>query len=208
MYADKDFDNLPWNPIRVKKDVDQQWRPLTAYKEFQYPLGNLDRDLFLNYMCLVYHKDSVLVADFENAKDRKYKALELLDVPHSNGKYSEHIERLINNNHESADLMIIRFCSLLNNQRYSLFVTLGMTYDKLMKQIYETSQQEDLVNAVKDTGTLNKHANDILRSLDDLKKELFAKDKHISDKADEEFLSYARVPGYPEMLAHGKIEIR
>lgn len=207
MYNVKDFDNLPWNPLKEKKGIENLWKPFLAYKEFGYPLRGLDKDFFFNYMCLVYHFKSVLVQDFESPKDRKYKALDLLEIPSKDGKYSQAIEKMLNHENTSADLMIIRFCSLQNNQRYTLYITLGISYDKLMKKMYEQIDGKDLFSSAKEINALNSSANNLLESIDKLKKELFYNDMEVANQSDEEILSYARVPGYPEMFAHGKLEL-
>lgn len=206
MYSPKDFDNLPWNPLKVSKKVDEQWKPFAAYKEFQLPLNGMDRDMFLNYMCLVYHKDSVLVQDFDNITDRKHKALDLLGADHKDGFYSKAVEDVLNHKNRNADYMVIRFCSLQNNQRYTLLTTLSISYDRLMKDIYDKASSGDMDGA-KDINIMNKTANDILASIDKLKKEVFVNDKEVASSADEEMLSYARIPGYPELIAHGKISV-
>ena len=206
MYSPKDFDNLPWNPLKIKKNVEEQWRPFQAYKEFQQSLRGMDKDLFLNMMCLSYHKDSLLVQDYDNINDRIHKSLSLLGVEHKNGEYKKDILEVIEHRNRAADMMIIRFCSLQNNQRYTLLVTLSISYDKLMKQIYDETIDGGMEKAEM-LGKMNKTANELLKSIDQLKKEVFVNDKEIASAADEEMLSYARIPGYPELVAHAKIQI-
>lgn len=208
MYKPIDFDNLPWNPLRTKKKVADYYKAFSEYKEFQQELKGVEKDLFFNFMGLVYHKDSLLVKDYENITDRQYKALELLEVPVKDGSYAKPIEDIIKHKNVTADKMIVRFCSLMNNQRYTMFVTIGMNYDKLMFKINAEVSGNDIESGIENLAKFTKQADETLKMLDKLKKEIFVGDVEVANKADEELLNYARVPGYPELYASGKFQIK
>lgn len=208
MYKPVDFDNLPWNPLRTKKKVADYYKAFGAYKEFQQDVKGIDKDLLFNLIGLVYHKECLLVKDYENITDRQYKALELLDVPVKNGEYPKVIEDIIKHKNVVADKMIIRFCSLMNDQRYTMFVTIGMNYDKLMFKINQEVSGNDIETGIENLAKFTKQADETLKMLDKLKKEIFVGDVEVASKADEELLNYARVPGYPELYASGKFEIK
>lgn len=201
MYTAKDFDILPWNPLKDKKDLESKWK-FKVYQEFSLPLDRrLNRDLFYNIMCLVYHRNSQLVIDIDNVSIRYQKALELLNVaPLADGKYERHIQDLIEYKSAPAIKMIYRFCSVIGDLKYKTFISLSTAYDKKLSELSE-------VNDVEEMGKFNKAIDEIIVNIEKYRKEIFAKDEQIADESNDEILSYARMPGYAEMVAFDKIKI-
>lgn len=197
MYTVRDFNILPWNPLKEKKDVESKWK-FKAYKEFNESLGRLDKDTFYNIMALVYHIDSQLVIDIENVSIRYQKALELLNIKSDkNGKYAKPIQDLLEYKNLSALKMIYRFCSVIGDLKYKTYIALSISYDKNLLDLMSMSDIEDI-------NKFNKATSDILSNIEKLKKEIFSRDDKVADESNEEILSYARMPGFPELIASGR----
>ena len=201
MYTVRDFDNLPWNPLKDKKDIESKWK-FKAYKEFNEKLDkNLNKDLFYNIMCLVYHRDSQLVIDIDNVSMRYEKALELLNIkPDKNNKYEKGIQDLLEYKNLAALKMIYRFCSVIGDLRFKTFIALSINYDKKLLELMSNNDIEDLTK-------FNKALNDTLANIEKLQKEVFSKDETVANEAESEILLYARMPGFPELIASGKRKI-
>ena len=196
MYTVRDFDTLPWNPLKEKKDIESKWK-FRTYSEFNATLDKkLDRDLFYNIICLVYHRDSQLVIDIDNVSIRYQKAFELLNikVDKKTGKYDPEIQKLIEYKNLVALKMIYRFCSVIGDLRYKTLIALSINYDKKLLELMSNNDIEDLAK-------FNKALSDTLLNIEKLKKEVFSKDERVADESNDEILSYSRMPGYPELLA-------
>lgn len=201
MYTVKDFDNLPWNPLKEKKDIESKWK-FKSYAEFNIPMDKkFNKDLFYNLMCLVYHRESQLVTDIDNVSIRYQKALELLNIaPKEDGKFEKNIQDILDYKNVLALKMIYRFCSVIGDFKYKTYIALSIAYDKELMSLIDGSDVEKF-------DKVNKAINDTIVNLEKLKKEIFSKDDRVADQSNEEILSYARTPGYPELVAHGKIKI-
>lgn len=207
MYKKEDFDNLFWNPYGNPKDVRKLWNTLNLYKEFNGKLFNIDEDLFFNYMALVYHKESVLVKDYDNVFDRKVKAFEFLsNIPYS--KFTNEMNNIINGGNYVANRMCIRFCTLQKSQEYSLLSVSVISYDKLLFEMErEASDTDNIAKAIENAEKTQANLMKILDRINSLKKIVFMSDKILETEVDEDLLKYSRIEGITEMVVKGKIKI-
>jgi hypothetical protein len=206
MYKKEDFDNLYWNPFGNPKGVRKLWNTLNLYNEFNQNLVIIDEDLFFNYMELVYHKDSIMVKDYDNVNDRKIKAFEFL-LEESFSKFPSGVKRIINGDSSTANKMCIRFCTMQKSQEYALLATSYIAYDKLLFEMERNLREDDISEAIimteKTQGSLEK----MLNRINELKKTIFMSDKIIESEVDDDLLKYARVEGITELIVKGKINI-
>lgn len=207
-YKKDDFSNLPWNPFDNPTGVKKLYPPLTLYKEFSLDLLGTDKDLFYNFMVMNYHRESILVKDYDVIKDRKEKALEILDVDkNKSDKWPVNIERIINGSNDAANKMILRFCTLQNSQKYSLLCAMGTNYDRILFRLSEEANITDINEAVTLSAKSFQELEKMSAQIDKLKKEVFSGDMKAADEADNDFISYSRVAGYPELIMVGKEKI-
>lgn len=207
MYKSADFDNLFWNPYNNPSGVRKLWNTLNLYKEFQEKISGIKEDVFFNYMELVYHKDCVMLKDFENINDRKSKALELLGIKKTKNNYPDGVQEILDGNNFIANKMIIRFCTLQKSQEFSLLTISNTTFDRLMFRMLEEAENVDMEKAVKNTRALQKQLGEILTDINAYKKSIFMGDSKVENDIDEELLAHARVEGFTEMVVRGKIKI-
>jgi hypothetical protein len=205
MYNKEDFENLFWNPHGNPKDVRKLWNTLNLYKEFQESLP-VKEDLFFNYMEMVYHKQSVMVKDFENIKDRKVKAMEIL-LSKNSKDFNNDVISIIDGKNSSANRMAIRFCTLQQSQEYSLLMVSSISYDRMLFKMQQDSESQDVVEAVAVTEKTQKQLHDMLKRISEMKRQIFMSDKNLESEADDDFLSHARVEGFTELVVRKKIKI-
>ncbi len=206
MYKKEDFDNLYWNPFGNPKGVRKLWNTLNLYSEFNQNLVIIEEDLFFNYMELVYHKDSIMVKDYDNINDRKIKAFEFL-LEESFSKFSSGVKRIINGDSFMANKMCIRFCTMQKSQEYALLATSYIAYDKLLFEMERNLREGDISDAIimteKTQGSLEK----MLNRINELKKVVLMSDKIIESEVDDDLLKYARVEGITELVVKGKVKM-
>lgn len=206
MYKKEDFDNLYWNPFGNPKGVRKLWNTLNLYSEFNQNLVIIEEDLFFNYMELVYHKDSIMVKDYDNINDRKIKAFEFL-LEESFSKFSSGVKRIINGDNSTANKMCIRFCTMQKSQEYALLATSYIAYDKLLFEMERNLREGDISDAIimteKTQGSLEK----MLNRINELKKVVLMSDKIIESEVDDDLLKYARVEGITELVVKGKVKM-
>lgn len=206
MYKKEDFDNLYWNPFGNPKGVRKLWNTLNLYSEFNENLEIIEEDLFFNYMELVYHKDSIMVKDYDNINDRKIKAFEFL-LEESFSKFSSGVKRIINGDNSTANKMCIRFCTMQKSQEYALLATSYIAYDKLLFEMERNLIEGDISDAIimteKTQGSLEK----MLNRINELKKVVLMSDKIIESEVDDDLLKYARVEGITELVVKGKVKM-
>ena len=207
MYKKEDFENLYWNPYGNPKGVRKLWNTLNLYKEFREDLGEVDEDLFFNYMELVYHKESVMVKDFDSIHDRKVMAFEMLS-----GKtlqnFTDWMRDIINGANSVANRMCIRFCTIQKSQEYSLLAISALSYDKLLFDMESLIQNEGSIeNTIIVTEKAQADLAKMLARINELKKGLFMADKILEADVDDDLLKHARVEGITEMVVKGKIKI-
>ena len=125
------------------KDIESKWK-FKAYKEFNEKLDkNLNKDLFYNIMCLVYHRDSQLVIDIDNVSMRYEKALELLNIkPDKSNKYEKGIQDLLEYKNLPALKMIYRFCSVIGDLRFKTFEPMLSEVTYIHRQLSEAMQRQ------------------------------------------------------------------
>lgn len=207
-YNEHDFTLTPWNPFLEKEGIRSKWNPLSEYKEFQVSVPDIDEDLFLNYMLCVYHKASPFVRDYESARERKMRTLDFFGVEKHDGNYKSGIQDILDGKNRIANSYIHRFCTLQNDQLFSMLQINMMAYDKLMhKMIGDIDKEDDTEKVAIITEKTSAELEKLLKRIQEQKKQFYQKDIEIIDTQDQEFLSYARVPGYPELIAHGHVSI-
>lgn len=210
-YKKDDFDNLFWNPLRNPKKVREQWSKFDLYKEFEtknFEMLEVDEDLLFNYILLTFHKECVIVKDYDNLLDRKHKVLDILGVKtNKDGLYPAGMELIIIGGSPTANKMIHRFCTLQNNQKYSTLCALGNNYDRILYRLVNEADEEDMAKAIELSAKSTKDLRALMDEIEKYKKEIFLGDKIVADNSDDDFLSYARVAGFPELIGAGKIKI-
>lgn len=208
LYKKEDFDNLFWNAFGNPKNVRTLWNTLNVYEEFQADLGGINEDLFFNYMEMVYHRDCVMVKDFDNTSDRKIRAFESLgEEKKKAGLFSVKVQEILDGKNKAANRMIIRFCALQHSQKWALLTVSSQSFDRLLFRMMDKSEEKDIEDAATETDKIQKTLNNMLKNMEALKKEIFMGDMTTAADSDEDFLSHARVPGFTERIVRGDIRI-
>lgn len=205
-YTADDFRLLPWNPLTERKGIIDKWAPFKQYNEFKEKLS-VDKDKFLNFMCLSYHKRSVLHEDYPDANDRSRVAAKIAGwQPKSGNFFVPEIEDILNCKNTIANKMIVRFCILQNDLEYGAMVSTTLAMTRLMFDTQNVAASDASVSERQvDISKMFKSIKDILRELDEAKERIFY-NKELGEEINAELMSHERIPGFPEIRAKLKQE--
>lgn len=99
----------------------KQWSEFT---KFELPLGMANcRDNIVAYVALCYDIGSPFVAEFKSITRRKILAAEDAKLPKNGGKFTTNVEKILSNEVESVNHMIIRYLRLLKNIEWATYIT-------------------------------------------------------------------------------------
>lgn len=203
------FKDLKYNVFTLapNKEVIKQWPELAKWEAFNpepsyelkedgepsepiKPFGNLNKDMVLRYILVLYDKNTPLLL-IDNLAQRKTKAAEIAGFEFTKkDKWPIAVLKLFRGDLLDANRAILYFCRTQNSAKWGLYVTLTIKHH---------SDQEMIVNKDKDAPSSKELIADA-ETIDRLKSELINLDHTKSILDDMEEYTMAELGLRPEEL--------
>lgn len=174
-YHKDDYQGMLVNPLSIKTSKDVASSAIGKHKEFDLSMDHIEN--IVVYIALVYDRKSPLYK-IDDMDKRKSSAAVMAGF-HYNGEFDPHVVRMIRCKVPKINLMILRYCRMLNNRKYALFVAGTESFHTTLNEImnYVPSDEGDILRDNKTKLELFEKAKQNAELLDQLGYEILAMDK-------------------------------
>lgn len=169
-FSELDYSRMICNPMAVpqKASPEDVYDILQQHKEFLEPTPHLRRECLFRYIPLVYDKNSPLHNHIDDIKKLKGKAAELAGFKKVEGRYLEHVEKVITGQDSIVNYMIIRYVTLHKSKLWHRWCILNEVLESTSERLMRDANKDDL-----------KNFETLSNQIDEIKQELLSNDNSL-----------------------------
>ena len=172
-YNPSDFKDMMFPFHSVAGDVLEAFPKLKLYPEFCVPIQ--DRDKIIKYIGFAYDKGSPMMK-FDDIVQRKMEAAAQAGFTFNGDRFDEEVEKIFRCKNAAVNLMIIRFCRIMNSRSFSLLVASNETLNETIQNLMTYVPKGDVLDDSKTKMGLLKQARELVKETDLLQKAILNDD--------------------------------
>lgn len=197
VFKENDFAKMKYNISLLKEGEDpvhhfEDLKRLESFKNYK----KKDRPELVRYILLMYDKNSPFVRNFSSYEKRQVETAAFVGYPADKKKLVN--ERLFELKDEDVINMIIDFCKLMADLKWTALISNLQTFYQYQKAIYEevvdVKGDTDKLKAAEIKSKLLKECDQIIERVEQYEKDIFIGDNNLMDLAKPRRIS-------PELLA-------